>query len=693
MPALLSGSSLNTSAPSGYAKPGQLQYQLGPTPTTSTGFTLIANSSSQVTYVSSLGNVQFDHGVIYSNLPNQNIVIIATGSTNVSVIGSNPTVNSTSGAFVVEGGVGIRDNLITGEDAIFNGIQVGQGYNNTLLGGGINNIVIAGTATPTSNSFPNGQENINIGYSSLQGIGTAYKSIAIGRYAASTGTLLQNTIAIGDSALMNIGTTQTQFVGTITSATTATPVVITVDNHNLASGTLIHVNYVDGMTELNNNDYYVSVLTSSTLALYTNNILGTSLDGSTFGTYVSGGVISIDLLWNNNFAIGTNAGLNLINGTENFFLGYNITPSFTTGSYNFFLGHEIGLNMTNGNSNISIGGDNLVDGVSNQVNIGSVFYYNGAGYLQLNADTGLGLGDTATNTVLTASVSAISLGTQTLITTTAPHGFANGSYVTISELVGATGLNNQSYYVRVPANNEVVLYLDEGLTSPLDSTGYGSYVRNGTLAVNNIVGALTVFGGLGVTDNAIIAGPVKILNYVESTSTSSGSLIINGGLAVAGNVYVGGTLHASITGAAAQTSNLNGGSAGSLVYQQATSSTTFLNIGPTNSVLQSNGSVPLWTNTLTVENIVVTGTDTSTSTTTGAVTVTGGVGIQGSVYSADGNPTQNYLLYTPKVTVSATGIPPSNPNIGDFWIDTIAGGELQFIQDGTSTFWIQITSI
>ena len=86
-------------------------------------------------------------------------------------------------------------------------------------------------------------------------------------------------------------------------------------------------------------------------------------------------------------------------------------------------------------------------------------------------------------------------------------------------------------------------------------------------------------------------------------------------------------------------------------------------------------------------------TATSTSTTTGAVTVTGGVGVRGSIYSADGNPLQNYLLYTPKVTVTGTGIPPSNPNVGDFWIDTIAAGQLQYIQDGASAFWIQITNI
>ena len=56
------------------------------------------------------------------------------------------------------------------------------------------------------------------------------------------------------------------------------------------------------------------------------------------------------------------------------------------------MGHDIAQNMKIGNANISIGGDNMVDGLDNQVNIGSVFYYNGSVALDLNADTTLGLG-------------------------------------------------------------------------------------------------------------------------------------------------------------------------------------------------------------------------------------------------------------------------------------------------------------
>ena len=101
MPSLLSGSLLNTSSPTGFANPRQLQYQLGPTPNTSTGFTLIANSSSQITYVSSLGNLQFFSGTVYSNIPDRNIVFIGTGTGSVLVQGTQTNLSTSTGVLTV----------------------------------------------------------------------------------------------------------------------------------------------------------------------------------------------------------------------------------------------------------------------------------------------------------------------------------------------------------------------------------------------------------------------------------------------------------------------------------------------------------------------------------------------------------------------------------------------------------------
>ena len=76
----------------------------------------------------------------------------------------------------------------------------------------------------------------------------------------------------------------------ISGATGANPVVIqTSANHGLADGELINITGVVGMTQLNNNVYYIDVLTPNTFALYTDSGLTASVNGTTYTAYSSGG--------------------------------------------------------------------------------------------------------------------------------------------------------------------------------------------------------------------------------------------------------------------------------------------------------------------------------------------------------------------------------------------------------------------
>ena len=73
----------------------------------------------------------------------------------------------------------------------------------------------------------------------------------------------------------------------------ADPIVITTTGaHNLADGKLVTIEDVNGAVELNGNNYYVDVLTTSTFALYSDQSLSTSVDGSSgFTAYTSSGKI------------------------------------------------------------------------------------------------------------------------------------------------------------------------------------------------------------------------------------------------------------------------------------------------------------------------------------------------------------------------------------------------------------------
>jgi hypothetical protein len=82
--------------------------------------------------------------------------------------------------------------------------------------------------------------------------------------------------------------------GTIVDATQAEPVVITVGGdspvaHGLTDGDEILIEGVGGMTELNNNTYYVDVQSADTFDLYSDAALTTPVDGGAYGAYTSGG--------------------------------------------------------------------------------------------------------------------------------------------------------------------------------------------------------------------------------------------------------------------------------------------------------------------------------------------------------------------------------------------------------------------
>ena len=81
----------------------------------------------------------------------------------------------------------------------------------------------------------------------------------------------------------------------ISGITTANPVVITTTNaHAFTDGTEVTIVDVVGTTELNGNEYFMDVLTSTTFALYTDRQLTSSLDGTGFTAYTSGGVATAD---------------------------------------------------------------------------------------------------------------------------------------------------------------------------------------------------------------------------------------------------------------------------------------------------------------------------------------------------------------------------------------------------------------
>lgn len=88
-------------------------------------------------------------------------------------------------------------------------------------------------------------------------------------------------------------------------------------------------------------------------------------------------------------------------------------------------------------------------------------------------------------------------------------------------------------------------------------------------------------------------------------STATGSLQVQGGIGVAGSGFFSGVVTATnfsgaFSGSATSANNINGGTAGQLVYQSAPSTTAFTGPGTAGQILISQGtSAPLYVNTTT----------------------------------------------------------------------------------------------
>ena len=86
---------------------------------------------------------------------------------------------------------------------------------------------------------------------------------------------------------------------------------------------------------------------------------------------------------------------------------------------------------------------------------------------------------------------------------------------------------------------------------------FGGYTQIGNGSINSSstsTGSLVVVGGLGITGNANIGGTVRITNTTNSSSTTSGAISVSGGLGLAGNAFIGGTTTVSSTTASISSS-------------------------------------------------------------------------------------------------------------------------------------------
>lgn len=668
MASLLSGKTLRRGGSGEYIDLAGAMPQLPATASTLTGFTLVTDSLLRTSYSSALGFIQFTSSSMYSSLPTGSIKILNTGGSTIS------SIDTTTGLLIVDGDVGIGGGMNIWKDIVVNELTVGKGYSF-----GLNNIVFRGTASTQINSFENGQQSIAIGYDTLQGLSSSYKNLAIGRYALSSGTNISNNIAVGDSALREVGVVQNEVVAAISNISLGTITNITSVNHGIPSGTRILIQGVSGTTELNNNYYYLGTDTVSTFILFNDIALTTYVDSSAFTPYIAGGTVAVDLQNDSNTAFGHSAGQALKNGIQNVFVGFQAGTNLTTGSNNIIIGTDAATYLITGSGIISIGGDNIVNGVNDQVNIGSVFYYDGDGYATINAETTLGLGSEA-QILSTGTFTSSSTVTGGVVVVGGIFVYKNAIIGTTIDVLG-TGTSTFGSNI-VPSRPGLSLGTDNEPWNSLYVDGSTVFIGSATLSSPSAL-TFNVTATSGFITQTV--GNLYLDSGQVSNDSTSGSLIVLGGVGISGSVNINDELNVLGIG------KVDLSPVGSNVILKPAAGGT-VEIRPNVLGLLDNltiGSLDPADGNFT--NVDVLSTTSATSTLSGALQVVGGVGIQGDIYANTGNPEENYMLYTPRVTISTSS--PSGARIGDFWIEPTIPAFLQYVLDGTSTIWIQIGSV
>jgi hypothetical protein len=399
-------------------------------------------------------NIHLGHRAGYSSTADKNIILGYQA-------GQNNTTGTNNIFIGLEAGAGVNaNNEQIGTNNIFIGKQAGysndNGYNNIFLGSnvGLNNIdgsknIFIGE---NAGSLSSTSHNIFIGTSSTDGAGVGYNSTNTGEYNVFIGhdvgiqnTIGQNNIFLGDKAgNKNVEGKENIYIGTKAGQNTNGATA----NYNIAIGSDAGINNQNGTENIligrkvagltTGINYDQNIIIGSKAGQYIdqdNQIfigtnsgqLNTTGDRNVFiglnsgknnnisnDNVVIGSDAGVSLIGNGviggNTIIGTEAGHDLLTGTNNIYIGSSAGSTATTSINNVVIGANamllgngdnviiIGNNAgknNNANDNIFIGSNS---GVQNTTGIANIFIGNESGYAVTTSNGNIIFGKQAAST-------------------------------------------------------------------------------------------------------------------------------------------------------------------------------------------------------------------------------------------------------------------------------------------------------
>lgn len=557
------------------------------------------------------------------------------------------TVSSTStqtGALIVDGGVGIGETLYVGEDLYVGGILYG-----TVLGS-------ISTATNlfsgTAGQVP---YQVSPGITDFYGPGTAGQLLVSNGAAAPVYTNTSS-IYVGAAELANKliggatgsipyqssesittflagGTTGAMLKYNGTAPIWATTASFTGGTANDAAAIAQSLRVYDGGIGVQGNSYFsnnVGVGGSITIAGATtfNDIV--TFNGTATYVYSSNSVLtdSLIVLHNNSLTEWTysdNLDIGIVgdyydtqtNSAKSFFFGFapeerylkflvngsEDTPGNFSGDFGDLKLNTILLVSTATSTNSDTGALVVPGGVGIRGNVN----LQDTGQLVVGINLAAPLPDAPINTAgdvdsyFQINVQNINAGI-----------YASSDFV----LTADTGDDNQGY-TNIGIANSNFAYPDFNITNPLDSYAYangGNWIMatsnpgkefrfwTGGTAKPGTVG-ISTFTNTGTLTVSISSLGMLVHANTSATSTVTGALQVHGGVGIGGDLWIGGVIYgtASITGEVTTSTNLAGGLAGQIPYQNLPGITEFFGPGTAGQFLKSNGSAaPTYVDTSTM---------------------------------------------------------------------------------------------
>ena len=479
-------------------------------------FTTTTNSTSTTT-----GALVVDGGVgIAKDLVlGGNLVFTGDASdiraSRIRISGTATSTSTTTGALTVVGGVGVGENLNVGNDVTIGGNLIFTGESADLRA---KQIRVSGTATSTSTTTGAlqvvggvgiGQDlwlGGNLNFANAQGQINA-QQVNISGTATSTSTTTGALTVVG-----GVGIGKDVVIGgnldlggqlTFNKSFTATFVALHITSTQ-SSTSVFEENavYVEGGVAVKKDlSVYGDTLVTGKLT-----VLGTQTIVDSTNTYIIDPVIDIGTGINNS-PLSTNDGLD-----RGLLLHYNTGATSVTDNHAF------------------LGRDNTTGDLIYKYNI-----YPGGGDQFFPATF------SSTGTFGTAR-----FGTLKLVGGVASISTNTGDL----QVLGGIGVNKNSYFASqvtlgsTLANNTQTI--NHALVVSTGGIGIGgdSYfagiVRfgNATATSSPTTGGVLINGGLGLSGGAQVAGPVKITNGTAATSTTTGALQVVGGVGIQGDLYV-----------------------------------------------------------------------------------------------------------------------------------------------------------